>query len=594
MTAKIFISYRRSDSDAVAHRMFDWLVEQFGPDAVFIDIDRIPAGAEWRAEIAVQVRAANVVLVVIAETWLETLHARADDPKDVLRLEIETALAAGKPIIPVLIERADMPGYGQLPAWAARLPDFNAARVSKTNDFKVHMERLGARLAEGFGFRRVVAAPGIVGKARPATADLVVASRFTGPVLPPPKVGEKWEIVQIPNPKNFHNRVWSRESFRGKAKGIWFHSDWQIGYFDIAMRKFASWRPFHWSEWIYPAIKKNQEPHRSVEFLSDGASAFYGDTAIFANSDFLCSSREGGRYDLLTAPNRHGFGYKGSGRDHPLITAVNDQNKWVFIRETEYAKQSAELAKGRKAYSTWHIYHRDEIVSTCDSNFYIGSRDWTYSWSPSNKKAIMQYGLWGGCASLITLDAPKVVCALNIFDDENKRYVIPFPNDNNQSHGPLVWHPARDLFATTSCRNRPGSVEVDNWHLSIYDANSLDLLHTTAIEERRDGVKSTSCNSTGRFVATGGGSHCIFVWDLLTGDLRQLFGHDAEIEHIEFSPDGQRLATFGGGQLIIWDPIAGERVASWQGRPSGMKEAWGDASLFASSNDGLEIRRLVV
>lgn len=52
MSSMIFISYRRTDSDVVAHRMFDWLVEQFGPGAVFIDIDTIPAGAHWREEIA--------------------------------------------------------------------------------------------------------------------------------------------------------------------------------------------------------------------------------------------------------------------------------------------------------------------------------------------------------------------------------------------------------------------------------------------------------------------------------------------------------------------------------------------------------------
>jgi len=149
----IFISYRRTDSDVVAHRMFDWLVEQFGPGAVFIDIDTIPAGAHWREEIAKQVQAASVVLVVIGESWLDALRARAHDPMDVLRLEIETALAANKSIIPVLIERADMPASVELPPWAARLPEFNAARVSKTADFKVHMERLGRRLANSYGFK---------------------------------------------------------------------------------------------------------------------------------------------------------------------------------------------------------------------------------------------------------------------------------------------------------------------------------------------------------------------------------------------------------------------------------------------------------
>jgi hypothetical protein len=142
------------------------------------------------------------------------LRIRANDPKDVLRLEIETALAEGKPIIPVLIERTDMPGYGQLPNWAAPLPDFNAARVSKTNDFKPHMERLGTQLAEGFGFKRIVVA-GISTPPRAATARaispivalsiaaflLIAASLTLYPSLFSPLIGS-WSAITTSDPSN--------------------------------------------------------------------------------------------------------------------------------------------------------------------------------------------------------------------------------------------------------------------------------------------------------------------------------------------------------------------------------------------------------
>jgi len=42
--ANIFISYRRSDSAAIAGRIRDRLAQYYGADAIFIDIDSIPFG----------------------------------------------------------------------------------------------------------------------------------------------------------------------------------------------------------------------------------------------------------------------------------------------------------------------------------------------------------------------------------------------------------------------------------------------------------------------------------------------------------------------------------------------------------------------
>ena len=36
---KVFISYRRDDSAAVAGRLYDRLAAHFGPGSVFIDVD---------------------------------------------------------------------------------------------------------------------------------------------------------------------------------------------------------------------------------------------------------------------------------------------------------------------------------------------------------------------------------------------------------------------------------------------------------------------------------------------------------------------------------------------------------------------------
>ena len=49
--AKIFLSYRRQDSAGVAGRIYDRLRAHFGDDAVFMDIDSIPFGEDFREHI---------------------------------------------------------------------------------------------------------------------------------------------------------------------------------------------------------------------------------------------------------------------------------------------------------------------------------------------------------------------------------------------------------------------------------------------------------------------------------------------------------------------------------------------------------------
>jgi hypothetical protein len=46
--SKILISYRREDSADVTGWIYDRLVQQFGRQAVFVDVDSIPFGVDFR------------------------------------------------------------------------------------------------------------------------------------------------------------------------------------------------------------------------------------------------------------------------------------------------------------------------------------------------------------------------------------------------------------------------------------------------------------------------------------------------------------------------------------------------------------------
>src|SRR4029077_17856722 len=68
--ARIAISYRRSDSQDITGRIFDRLVQHFGKDTVFRDIDSIQPGIDFRTQIAAALGATDVLLVVVGPAWL--------------------------------------------------------------------------------------------------------------------------------------------------------------------------------------------------------------------------------------------------------------------------------------------------------------------------------------------------------------------------------------------------------------------------------------------------------------------------------------------------------------------------------------------
>jgi hypothetical protein len=131
--AKIFLSYRRDDSAAAAGRIYDHLHAQFGPDAVFRDIDNIPFGVDFREHIDAAVSQCDVVLVVIGRLWAGGTddHRRVDDPRDFVRIEIESALKRDIPVIPILVDRTTMPNEADVPSSLAGLTYRNALEVDR-------------------------------------------------------------------------------------------------------------------------------------------------------------------------------------------------------------------------------------------------------------------------------------------------------------------------------------------------------------------------------------------------------------------------------------------------------------------------------
>jgi TIR domain len=149
MSGGVFISYRREDSAGIAGRITDRLRKRLGQRSVFFDYDDVPAAREWREVLATRVGACNALVAIIGKRWNPPSdrpgERRLDDPDDTLRIEIETALQRGIPVIPVLIDGAALPKREELPESLKRLLDWQSLDVDETR-FDYDVERLYSAL----------------------------------------------------------------------------------------------------------------------------------------------------------------------------------------------------------------------------------------------------------------------------------------------------------------------------------------------------------------------------------------------------------------------------------------------------------------
>jgi len=144
---KIIVSYRRADS-AMAGRIFDRLAQHFGKTNLFIDIDNVPFGVDFRKHIDDALQASNILIAIVGEKWLGPKadgKLRIMSDADPVRVELETALRRGITVLPVLIDGTSMPDPAELPDTIRDFAYRNAVEVESGRDFNVHVEAADPR-----------------------------------------------------------------------------------------------------------------------------------------------------------------------------------------------------------------------------------------------------------------------------------------------------------------------------------------------------------------------------------------------------------------------------------------------------------------
>ncbi len=116
MAGKIFVNYRREDAQDAAARVHKELVPAFGAKTLFMDVDNLLAGKRFDKELDKALAACDVFLAIIGPRWLAIFEERqAAGKRDFVREEIAAALKREIPVIPVLVNGAQLPDEGALP-----------------------------------------------------------------------------------------------------------------------------------------------------------------------------------------------------------------------------------------------------------------------------------------------------------------------------------------------------------------------------------------------------------------------------------------------------------------------------------------------
>ena len=142
---KVFLSYRRADSQATAGRLAQFLDAIPDVGEVFLDVDGIAPGEHFEQKIQNTLAQVSHVFLLIGPQWAGATgaggKARIFDDDDMVRRETRLALGSKARVIPLLLDDTRMRRPADLPPDLKALPSINAFSL-RTAYFDEDMDAL--------------------------------------------------------------------------------------------------------------------------------------------------------------------------------------------------------------------------------------------------------------------------------------------------------------------------------------------------------------------------------------------------------------------------------------------------------------------
>ena len=148
VSVRVFISYRRGETQDLVGRLRDYLGRKLGEDNIFLDVDSIEVGDDFDSVIRKTLREVDAVVCVIGSDFDPGRLAEQDD---YVRRELREAFAQEKRVFPVVAKGAQMPTAAELPKELKALAGIQAADLRSDHDFHRDVDELVKSLNRSTG-----------------------------------------------------------------------------------------------------------------------------------------------------------------------------------------------------------------------------------------------------------------------------------------------------------------------------------------------------------------------------------------------------------------------------------------------------------
>jgi WD40 repeat protein len=530
---KISISYRRADSEAMTGRIFDRLTAHYGKEAIFRDIDDIPAGTDFRVHINEVLRSTHILLAIVGPAWLGALpgaNERIQEEADPVRVEVETALRRRVPIIPVLIGNTRMPGSDQLPP---SLKDFafrNAVKIDTGQDFDYHMDRL-IKAMDGI-LNQAPKAPSQETKLprqptaeRQATAGLADTSRRsdTGSrVAAPPAAGST-----------------------GGGKP-----------FSLTSSLPADWRGQVWPENRQARVMRLSIGGAVLAVLLVAAILIFPGGSGGSGARLLTLSGHSGAVTAVAfAPGGRTLVSGSTDKSLKIWDASSGQILKTLTGDSDTISSVAYLPNGKRIISG--SFDRSVVIWDADTGEAIRTlrSEQTYSWE-------VPPAVW---AVTVSPDGTRIASGgadanIKVWSAATGE-LLRVLHAHNDAVTSIAYFPDGKLAVSGS---KDGTVK-------IWNANSWQTLQV--FTNQGGAVLSVAVAPDGKRIAASGNGNSVSIWNVATGQqARTLVSESGMLDALQFSSDGKRL--FAGGSnntIVMWDAEGGQFLRSLTGHSGAVR-----------------------
>jgi WD40 repeat protein len=562
MAGKIFLSYRREDTAGFALALFARLEQSFSAESLFMDVEGgIGAGQDFVRVIEEQVGACDAMLVLIGPDWLtvkdEAGHRRLDNPEDFVRIEVGSALRFGRRVIPVLVQRTEMPRADVLPQPLKALTRCNAVGLtaerfkadaqglikaleralaevqeakhkSETETAAAEKLRAAEEAAKAEAAARAVRnaaieglSPGLIDKAEElASWDFIKASErledFRDHLARFPQgVSERWARARL------ESLVWTRLPRPVDMDAL---NDFLAEFPNGANASEANAKLAELETQGAPA---NTAEGREKRNMDAGASA----SAAGSKSSFS----ERLAHSLFSLNKVEGTG-----------AALGDESIRTF-RHADWVWALAFSPEGRTALSgsydrtlkLWDVATGKEVRTFAGHTSMV----WSVAFSPDGRTALSgshdeTLKLWDvatGSEIRTFAGHTKTVSSVAFFPDGQSAL------SGSDDHTLKLW----GLATGKEIRTFAG--------------------HTGA-------VNSAALSPDGRIVLSGSDDHTLKLWDPATGkEVRTFAGHRYQVRSVAFSPDARSGLSGSYDKTVkLWNLATGEEIRTFAGHGDGV------------------------